>query len=77
MDMQPADSFSTGLEVCYEVKLYLTSLMSQLAEGGVLEFISSDPHAVQELKPWAELRGYEILDIQPLDDTRTRFLIRR
>jgi TusA-related sulfurtransferase len=77
MDIQPADSFSTKLEVCYEVKLYLTSLMAQLAEGEVLEFISSDPHAMEELEPWSELRGYEILDIQPLDDNRIRFLIRR
>jgi TusA-related sulfurtransferase len=51
--------------------------MSRLAEGEVLEFISPDPQAERELYEWTALRGYDLLDVQRLDDQQTRFLIRR
>ncbi len=77
MVIQPNDSFSTQLEVCYEIKLYLATLLHRLEPGEVLEFISTDPNAQAELETWAVLRGHELVDIQPLDAQRTRFLIRK
>lgn len=75
--MPMPEPFRCGLPVCYEVKLYLATRINQLAEGQVLEFISPDPNAAHELDDWAALRGYEIIDTQPLDNQQTRFLIRR
>jgi len=77
MNIQPADSFSTGLEVCTEVMLFLASRMQKLAPGEVFEFISSDPNAANELIPWIEMRGFELLDFQEIADHQIRFLIRR
>jgi len=75
--MQAKDSFSTGLEVCTEVLLYLASRMQQLTEGETFEFVSTDPNAAEQIIPWAEMRGYDLLDITRIDDTQTRYLIRR
>lgn len=75
--MPIADQLRCDLAVCYEVKLYLATCMSRLAEGEVLEFISPDPQAERELYEWTALRGYDLLDVQRLDDQQTRFLIRR
>ena len=71
------DSFEMGLEVCTEVLLYLSSRMQTLAQGDVLEFVSSDPNAATQIIPWAEMRAFELLDITQIDDTHTRYLIRR
>lgn len=75
--MQPADSFSTRLEVCYEVLLYLASRMQHLAPGETMEFVSCDPHAHTEILNWVELRDYELLEVEALPDGQTRFLMRR
>jgi TusA-related sulfurtransferase len=77
MDFEAQDSFSSDLPVCYEIKLYLNSLMQGLAAGEVLEFISPDPGAEKELLEWAALRGYDIISTEQLDSQQTRFLIRR
>lgn len=77
MVQQPKAQFSTQLDVCYEIKLYLASLMHKLAPGDVLEFISTDPNAQYELEEWVTLRGHDLIESQPLDAHRTRFLIRK
>lgn len=77
MNLLAQDSFSSDLPVCYEIKLYLNSLMQSLAEGEVLEFISPDPEAEKELLDWAALRDYDIISKEQLDSQQTRFLIRR
>ena len=77
MNIQVDDTFSTGLEVCTEVLLYLASRMNQLAEGETLAFVSSDPNAANEIIPWVEMRGYTLIDITQIDDTHTQYLIRR
>lgn len=77
--MQPelSDSFSTRLEVCYEILLYLAYRIQKLSTGEVLEFVACDPNAPQEVLPWIELRGYELLEMEHLADGQIRFLIRR
>jgi len=77
MYMEPADTFSTRLEVCYEVLLFLASRMQKLAAGQILEFISCDPDAEPEISAWVALHNYELVQIEPLADGQTRFLIRR
>jgi TusA-related sulfurtransferase len=77
MQIQANDSFSTGLQVCTEVLLYLASRMHQLAEGETLEFVSTDPNAADQIIPWAEMRGFDLLETTRIDETQTRYLIRR
>ena len=75
--MQPSESFSTELAVCYEVLLYLASRMAKLAPGETLEFISCDPQSRDEVTEWTALREYELLSVEDLSNGRIRFLIRR
>lgn len=75
--MQPSETFSTELAVCYEVLLFLASRMAKLAPGEVLEFISCDPNARDEVAEWSALHEYELLAADDLPDGRIRFLIRR
>ena len=75
--IQPKDTFSTNLEVCYEVLLYLASQMQSLNKGDVLEFISSDPQAGDRISEWVVIRNYELITMETLADGQTRFLIRR
>lgn len=77
MDLQPTDHFATDLEVCYEVKLYLAGRMQKLAAEAILEFVSSDPNAAQEIEEWVFLRGHHLLKSEPLPDGSTRFLIQK
>ncbi len=73
----PDDSFATGLEICYEVLLYLSSRLARLKPGDVFEFTTSDPEAGDKIPPWCETRGYTLLSTQVLPDGRQRFLIRK
>jgi len=73
----PHDSFATGLEICYEVLLYLSSRLARLAPGETLEFITSDPEAGDKIPPWCETRAYTLLSTQRLPDGRQGFLIRK
>lgn len=75
--MEPTDSFSTGLEVCSEVLLFLASQLHRLHPGAIFEFISVDRNAAQIVIPWAETRGFRLLDVQEIEGNRTRFLIQR
>jgi TusA-related sulfurtransferase len=77
MGVQPTEHFSTNLQVCYEVKLYLAYLLQKLAPGEILEFTSSDPNSPAEILPWLELREYELVEIQHIEDNLIRFFIRR
>jgi|GEM_PF-3801198 len=72
-----AGSFSSGLEVCFEIKLFLASRIEPLEDGAVFEFISAHPNAKAEVEPWVYERGYDLLEVQDLDNNQTRFLIRR
>jgi TusA-related sulfurtransferase len=76
-DATPKDSFATGLEICYEVLLYLSSRLARLAPGETLEFITSDPEADDKIPPWCEARGYTLLSTQRLANGRQAFLIRK
>jgi TusA-related sulfurtransferase len=71
------DSFTTDMNVCYEVLMYLAGLMNKLPEGDVLEFITSDPNAEAEIRPWIELREYTLVSVDTQPDGKKRFLIRR
>lgn len=73
----PSDNFTSHLNVCYEVLLYLAYRMQQLAPGEVLEFTSSDPQAPEALLPWIEARGDELLSMDYMEDGLLRFWIRR
>ncbi|MBZ0307240.1 MAG: sulfurtransferase TusA family protein [Anaerolineae bacterium] len=72
-----SETFSTGLEVCYEVLLYVSWLIQKLPEGEILDFTASDPNARNKIEPWAELNEYELVRVEVLQDGKTRFLIRR
>lgn len=72
-----SETFSTNLEVCYEVLLYLSWLMQKLPAGETLEFIASDPNAENEIVEWVAMRGYELVAAKVLEDGKTRFVIRR
>jgi len=75
--VEPDDTFASGLQICYEVLLYLSSRMMKLKPGDVLEFITDDPDADAKIPPWCDLREYTLLDSQPLPNGRRRFLIRK
>ncbi len=71
------ETFTTDLNVCYEVLLYLAWLMQKLPEDELLEFIASDPNAENEITAWVELRGYVLVSVEHLENSKIRFLIRR
>lgn len=73
----PDDTFATGLPVCYEILLYLSSRMARLNPGETLEFITNDSEAEGKIPSWCEARDYALLDNQSLPDGRRRFLIRK
>jgi TusA-related sulfurtransferase len=73
----PQDTFASGLEICYEVLLYLSSRLNRLKQGDVLEFVTSDPQAGDKIPGWCDVRGYTLLATQALQDGRQRFLIRK
>ena len=73
----PHDTFASGLEICYEILLYLSSRLNRLRPGEVFEFVTSDPQAGDKIPAWCDVRGYTLLDSQPLPDRRQRFLIRK
>jgi len=73
----PHDTFASGLEICYEVLLYLSSRLSRLKPEEIFEFVTSDPDAGEKIPTWCDARGYTLLDNQPLPDGRQRFLIRK
>jgi TusA-related sulfurtransferase len=73
----PNDTFATGLPVCYELLLYLSSRLARLSPGETLEFITDDPEADDQIPPWCEARNYTLLDSRSLPDGQRRFLIRK
>jgi TusA-related sulfurtransferase len=79
-DSAPSGSggtFASDLEICYEVLLYLSSRLRQVAPGQTLEFVSGDPQAEEKVCAWIEQREYVLLDHSRLPDGRWRFLIQR
>lgn len=71
------DSFTTRLEICYEVLLYLSTRMARLQPGEILEFVTDDPNAGDKIHSWCEERDHALLSSEPLPDDRRRFLIRK
>ncbi len=77
MFQSPQDVFSTGLDVCFEVLLYLSSRMARLKSGETLEFIARDPGAEEKIQEWCDLRGSTLQLSERLPDGRQRFLIQK
>ncbi len=73
----PQDAFSTGLDVCFEVLLYLSSRLARLKPGETLEFIARDPGAEDKIQDWCDMRGYTLQRTERLPDGRQRFLIQK
>ncbi len=73
----PQDAFSTGLDVCFEVLLYLSSRLARLKPGETLEFIARDPKAERRIQDWCDMRGYTLQLSERLPDGRQRFLIQK
>ncbi len=73
----PQDAFSTGLDVCFEVLLYLSSRLARLKPGETLEFIARDPGAEDKIQSWCDVRGYTLQQSERLPDGRQRFLIEK
>jgi TusA-related sulfurtransferase len=73
----PQDSFSTGMQICYEVLLYLSSRLARLKPGDALEFITDDPEAGDKISDWCDARDYTLLGQETLSDGRQRFLIQK
>lgn len=72
-----ADSFTSNLEICYEILLYLSGRLARLQPGEVLEYITSDPDAEEKITTWCDQRDYALLEVSTLPDGRSRFLIRK
>lgn len=73
----PQDTFASGLDVCYEVLLYLSSRLARLKPGETLEFITSAARAEDKIAAWCESRDYTLLASELLPDGRRRFLIQK
>jgi TusA-related sulfurtransferase len=79
----PQDTFASGLDICYEVLLYLSSRLARLKPGETLEFITRAEQADQaeqveeKITSWCEAREYTLLASEPLPDGRRRFLIQK
>jgi TusA-related sulfurtransferase len=71
------DSFAATMDVCYEVLLYLNSRMSKLKPGEVMEFLTPDPNAIDEIPAWCELRGYQFLSVAETESGQWRYLIQK
>lgn len=65
----PTDRFSSTMQVCYEILLYLNSRMGKLQPGEVLEFVTTDPGTQDEIPQWCELRGYTLLSVEQIAAT--------
>jgi TusA-related sulfurtransferase len=76
-DQTIRDSFASGLEICYEILLYLSSRMARLQPGEIFEFITDDPDADEKIRSWADERDHSLLVSEPQPDGRRRFLIRK
>jgi TusA-related sulfurtransferase len=71
------DHFSTNLEICYEVLLYLAGRLAKLNAGQSLDFVSSDATAAEKVPTWVEQREFELVSQHALPDGRLRFVIRK
>jgi TusA-related sulfurtransferase len=76
-DQAVHDSFATGLEICYEVLLYLSSRMARLQPGEILAFVTDDPDADDKIRSWCETHDHTLLYNRALPDGRRKFLIRK
>jgi len=78
--MNSANSFASDMLVCYEIRLYLSSRLTKLAEGEPFEFLTSDPDAPGAIPEWCDLRGFTLLNYEPAEsrtDGRARFVLCR
>jgi TusA-related sulfurtransferase len=73
----PDDTFTSNIEICYEILLYLSSRLSRLKPGENFEFITGDPTASDKIPPWCDARDYTLISSTILPDGRQRFLIQK
>ena len=73
----PQDTFASGLDICYEVLLYLSSRLARLKPGETLEFITRAARAEEKITSWCEAHEYTLLASELLPDGRHRFLIQK
>jgi TusA-related sulfurtransferase len=71
------ETFTSNLEICYEVLLYLASRMARLPAGEALEYISNDPEAAAKISAWCEAREFTLTCCERLPDDRWRFVIEK
>jgi len=72
----PDDVLDTGSEGCGDLIMRLSRRFRALQPGQVIEVISADPGAVEDIPAWCRLQGHQLLHHEAADG-RTRFLIRR
>lgn len=78
MAEQPiGETFTSNLEICYEVLLYLASRMARLPDGEALEYISGDPDAAAKISAWCDARAFTLTCCERLPDDRWRFVIEK
>ncbi|MBI2821600.1 MAG: sulfurtransferase TusA family protein [Acidobacteria bacterium] len=51
--------------------------LKELQVGQILEMIATDPGAVPDMEAWAKQTRHELLLVEPQDDGKFRFMIRK
>jgi tRNA 2-thiouridine synthesizing protein A len=62
---------------CPEPLFQTRENIDQIKPGEILEVITDDPAAEEDLKRFAKRAGHEVVSYEKYDDERMRFLIKR
>lgn len=71
----PDEILDTGIEGCGDLVMTLLRKFKQLTAGQVIEVISRDPGAVEDIPAWCRMRGHTLL-CTVSSSGATRFFIR-
>jgi tRNA 2-thiouridine synthesizing protein A len=71
---QVLDGGNTG---CGELLMEMKLKMRRVPQGGILEVITLDPGAPEDLPAWCRLTGNQMLGKRILDQRRTAYFIRK
>ncbi|MFW9809703.1 MAG: sulfurtransferase TusA family protein [Candidatus Thorarchaeota archaeon] len=76
-DMEPAESLDCVGLFCPQPLFQTREAIDELEPGQILEMLSDDPAAEEDIKRFAKRTGHELLLFERLEDGVQRFLIKK